>query len=72
MCEAGSVFRLTILDNFSRLYPDAWKQVDEFRARGKELGDWPDWCFPRSHVRRAHWHSLWVGKRDQADARSVT
>ena len=21
---------------------------------------------------RAHWHSLWVGKRDQADARSVT
>ena len=47
-------------------------QVDEFRARGKELGDWSDWCFLRSHVRRAHWHSLWVGKRDQADARSVT
>ena len=50
MCEAGSVFRLTILDNFSRLYPDAWKQVDEFRARAKELGGWPDWCFPRSQV----------------------
>src|SRR5271157_4941222 len=47
-------------------------QVDEFRARGKELGDWPDWCFPSPHVRKAHWHSLWVGKRDQADARSVT
>ena len=23
----------------------AWQQVDEFRARRKELGDWPDWCF---------------------------
>ena len=47
-------------------------QVDEFRARGKELGNWPDWCSPRPHVRRAHWHSLWEGKRDQADVRSVT
>ena len=34
-----------ILPLFSRLYPNAWKQVDEFRARRKELGDWPDWCF---------------------------
>ena len=34
-----------ILDRFSRLYPEAWKQVDEFRASRKELGDWPDWCF---------------------------
>jgi hypothetical protein len=34
-----------VLDSFSRLYPDAWKQVEEFRARRKELGDWPDWCF---------------------------
>jgi len=34
-----------ILHSFSRLYPDTWKQVDEFRASRKELGDWPDWCF---------------------------
>ena len=34
-----------ILGTYSRLYPDAWKQVDEFRARRKELGDWADWCF---------------------------
>ena len=34
-----------ILGTFSRQYPDAWKQVDEFRARRKELGNWPDWCF---------------------------
>ena len=34
-----------ILSTFGRLYPDAWKQVDEFRASRKELGDWPDWCF---------------------------
>jgi Protein of unknown function (DUF1593) len=34
-----------ILDSFSRLHPDAWKQVDEFRAKRKEFGDWPSWCF---------------------------
>jgi hypothetical protein len=34
-----------ILGTFSRQYPDAWKQVDEFRAGRKELGNWPDWCF---------------------------
>jgi hypothetical protein len=35
----------SVLHSFSRLYPDAWKQVDEFRARRKELGDWAEWCF---------------------------
>jgi hypothetical protein len=34
-----------ILGTFSRLYPDAWKQVDELRANRKGLGSWPDWCF---------------------------
>lgn len=34
-----------ILQTYSRLYPDAWKLVDEFRADRKRLGDWPDWCF---------------------------
>jgi hypothetical protein len=33
------------LGAFSRLYPNAWKQVDEFRADRKGLGNWPDWCF---------------------------
>lgn len=29
-----------------KLYPLAWRQVDEFRAaRGKSLPAWPDWCF---------------------------
>ena len=27
---------------------------------------------PRPHIRRAHWHSFWVGKRDQPDARKAT
>jgi len=27
---------------------------------------------PRPHIRRAHWHSFWVGKKDQPNARSVT
>jgi hypothetical protein len=34
-----------ILEAFSRLYPEAWRQVDDLRARRKELGNWPDWCF---------------------------
>ena len=33
------------LDAFSRLYPEAWRQVDDLRAKRKELGNWPDWCF---------------------------
>lgn len=29
-----------------RLYPQAWKQADDFRAgRGHDLPGWPDWCF---------------------------
>lgn len=29
-----------------KLYPDAWRMVDQFRAeRGKSVPDWPDWCF---------------------------
>ena len=35
----------TILETFARLYPDAWKQVDDLRANRKGLGGWPDWCF---------------------------
>jgi hypothetical protein len=34
-----------ILETFGRLYPDAWKQVDDLRANRKGLGGWPDWCF---------------------------
>jgi hypothetical protein len=38
-----------ILGSFSRLYPEAWRQVDEFRAKRKEIGNWPDWCsLPRA------------------------
>jgi hypothetical protein len=34
------------LEYYSRIYPSAWKQVDNFRAaRGKDLPFWPDWCF---------------------------
>ncbi|CAM3842033.1 hypothetical protein VRRI112168_02785 [Vreelandella rituensis] len=29
-----------------KLYPGAWRAVDDFRAsRGQGLPDWPDWCF---------------------------
>lgn len=34
-----------IVGTYGRLYPEAWKQVDEFRARRKELGNWPERCF---------------------------
>ena len=26
---------------------------------------------PRPHIRRAHWHSYWVGKRDEPNRRTV-
>ena len=30
----------------AKLYPGAWRTFDEFRAdRGKDLPDWPEWCF---------------------------
>lgn len=34
-----------IAGTYGRLYSEAWKQVDEFRARRRELGNWPQWCF---------------------------
>lgn len=34
------------LNAVSKQYPYAWKMVEEYRARrGKDLPDWPDWCF---------------------------
>lgn len=36
-------------------YPDAWRQVDLFRAgRGADLPAWPDWCF----LPIAGWYSI--------------
>ena len=33
-------------DFYSRQYPGIWRLVDQFRSvRGKDLPDWPDWCF---------------------------
>ena len=30
---------------YSERYPEAWKNYQIFRAgKGKDLGDWPDWC----------------------------
>lgn len=30
----------------SKLYPEAWRLIDEFRqSRGKDLPKWPNWCF---------------------------
>jgi hypothetical protein len=39
-----------LLEEFSRIYPSAWKQIDNFRAaKGAGLPDWPDWCFMPLH-----------------------
>lgn len=39
----------------SRLYPRAWKLVDEFRAgRGRDLPKWPAWCF----MPMAGWYAI--------------
>ena len=37
------------------MYPNAWKQIDIFRAgRGKDLPDWPQWCF----LPMAAWYAI--------------
>jgi len=34
------------LDKYSHRYPGIWRMIDQFRAaRGKDIPDWPDWCF---------------------------
>ena len=39
----------------SKNYPDAWKMVDQILAgRGKDLPDWPSWCF----MPMAGWYSI--------------
>jgi hypothetical protein len=48
-----SVRTAKIVGLYGRLYPEAWKQVDDFRSRRKELGNWPEWCFlPLAATRR--------------------
>lgn len=35
-----------ILKQIGRTWPEAWQQVKQFRAgKGKDLPDWPDWCY---------------------------
>lgn len=37
------------------MYPNAWKQVEGFRAdRGRSLPDWPQWCF----LPMAAWYAI--------------
>jgi len=39
----------------SKLYPNAWSQVEELvLGKGKDLPDWPDWCF----IPMAGWYSI--------------
>lgn len=46
------------LNAASKLYPQAWKQVDMFRAsKGDDLPDWPDWCF----LPFAAWYAITSG-----------
>lgn len=42
-----------------KLYPDAWKRADDFRAdRGKDgLPNWPDWCY----LPMAGWYAIVSG-----------
>lgn len=43
------------LNTASKLYPNAWEQVDIFRAdRGRGLPDWPQWCF----LPMAAWYAI--------------
>ncbi len=43
------------LEAAGQLYPDAWSQIETFRTgRGKDLPDWPDWCF----LPMAAWYAI--------------
>lgn len=43
------------LNAAGKMYPAAWKQVDEFRAmRGVDLPKWPNWCF----LPMAGWYAI--------------
>lgn len=43
------------LEGASKMYPNAWKMIDPYRAaRGTELPDWPDWCF----LPMAAWYNI--------------
>lgn len=36
----------SLLTEYGKSYPHAWRQVDELRqGKGKDLPDWPSWCF---------------------------
>ena len=46
MLNVSSFRPVAALDAIGVKYPGAWKMVDQFRAgRGKDLPDWPSWCF---------------------------
>ena len=45
--------------------PTPGRRWMSFVPGGRNSGIGPTWCLLRPHVRRAHWHSLWVGKRDR-------
>lgn len=44
--QPGKIRPMEHLHRYSTLYPLAWKQINSFREiRGKDLPDWPEWCF---------------------------
>ena len=52
---------LNHLNAASKLYPQAWKQVEHFLSvRGKEITDWPPWCF----LPMAGWYAIVSGGGD--------
>jgi len=46
--------------------------IEPVEVTGRWVGFYRHRWELRPHARRAHWHSIWVGKRDQSDAKSVT
>ncbi|MFX4261233.1 hypothetical protein ACOBQJ_03415 [Pelotomaculum propionicicum] len=34
-----------LLDQYSKRYPGAWKEVDKYRAVNNEKHYWPQWCY---------------------------
>ena len=59
-----------LLTEYAKRYPGAWRQADMFRQdKGKDLPDWPNWCFlplatARITARRRRYDPLPVGGQD--------
>lgn len=47
------------------------RQIREAKAQGREKGEHGTHASPRPHIRRAHWHSFWIGSKKEGGERKI-